>query len=107
MTQTVKEASIEPVKDYFQSLQEQICSTLESLEIDEKFSVENISTPGGGMSKPRVLSDGRQIEKAAVMFTHSIGDSLPPAATERNPKLAGKPFQAAAISVIVLSLIHI
>ena len=101
MTQTVKEASIEPVKDYFQSLQEQICATLEALEIDEKFSVENISTPGGGLSKPRVLSDGEHIEKAAVMFTHSIGDSLPPAATERNPKLAGKPFQAAAISLIV------
>ena len=94
MTQTLKEPSIEPIKDYFQSLQEQICSTLESLEIDEKFSVENISTPGGGLSKPRVLSDGEHIEKAAVMFTHSIGDSLPPAATERNPKLTGKPFQA-------------
>ena len=101
MTQTIKEASIEPVKNYFQTLQEQICLALESLETSEKFSSENIETPGGGISKPRVLSEGKEIEKAAVMFTHSIGGSLPPAATERNPKLAGKAFQAAAISLIV------
>ena len=101
MTQTIKEASMEPVKDYFQSLQAHICSALELLELSKKFSVETITTPGGGLSIPRVLSDGKQIEKAAVMFTHSIGDSLPPAATERNPKLEGKPFQAAAISLIV------
>ena len=74
MTQTIKEASMQPVKDYFLSLQEHICSTLESLEIEKKFSVENIQTPGGGTSKPRVLSDGEHIEKAAVMFTHSIGE---------------------------------
>jgi coproporphyrinogen III oxidase len=48
-----------------------------------------------------VLEGGRQIEKAAVQFTHSLGDSLPPAATERNPHLAGHGFQATAISLIV------
>jgi len=36
-----------------------------------------------------------------VQFTHSVGQALPSAATKRNPQLAGKPFQAASISVIV------
>ena len=36
-----------------------------------------------------------------MQFTHSIGQSLPPAATERNPQLAGHGFQATAISLIV------
>lgn len=43
---------------------------------------------GGGLSRPRVLADGPVIEKAAVQFTHSVGVSLPPAATERHPHLA-------------------
>jgi coproporphyrinogen III oxidase len=48
-----------------------------------------------------VLEGGPHIEKAPVQFTHSLGDSLPPAATARNPHLAGHGFQATAISLIV------
>ena len=48
-----------------------------------------------------MLAGGDHIEKAAVQFTHSKGKSLPPAATARNPELAGAPFQATAISMIV------
>ena len=48
-----------------------------------------------------MLEGGAHIEKAAVQFTHSLGASLPPAATERNPHLAGHGFQAVAISLIV------
>ncbi|MDA0979156.1 MAG: oxygen-dependent coproporphyrinogen oxidase, partial [Proteobacteria bacterium] len=62
---------------------------------------ESIETPGGGLSQPRVIDDGRHLERGAVQFTHSIGDSLPPAASERNPHLAGKGFQAVAISMIM------
>jgi coproporphyrinogen III oxidase len=34
------------------------------------------------------------------MYTHSRGSALPPAATERNPDLAGRPFEAVALSLI-------
>ena len=108
---------ISDVVDYFQTLQQQICSELERVDGLAEFSLEVIEPPNGGMSRPRVLADGQHIEKAAVQFTHSIGATLPPAATERNPHLAGLPFQATAISLIVhprnpfvpitLSLIHI
>ena len=93
--------SIEPVRDYFMELQDRIVSGLETLDGDAKFLREEIPGPGGSLSRPRVLADGPHIEKAAVQFTHSIGPSLPPAATERNPELAGHGFQAAAISLIV------
>ncbi len=36
-----------------------------------------------------------------MQFTHSRGPALPPAATARNPELAGHGFQATAISLIV------
>ena len=92
---------IEPVVDYFLTLQSNICSALESLDGKATFSLEQIRPPAGGLSQPRVLANGAHIEKAAVQFTHSKGAALPPAATERNPHLAGSAFQATAISLIV------
>lgn len=89
------------VRTYFLALQTQICQALAELDGAADFSREEIVAPNGGLAQPRVLADGAHIEKAAVQFTHSIGDALPPAATERNPALAGLPFQATAISLIV------
>lgn len=91
----------EPVRGYFMALQSRICDALGAVDGTASFSLEQIETPGGGLSQPRVLADGKHIEKAAVQFTHSVGESLPPAATERNPKLAGHGFEAVAISLIV------
>ena len=93
--------SIQAVKDYFLTLQASICKTLEEIDGDAVFSVENIETNGGGLSRPRVIDNGPHIERGAVQFTHSVGDSLPPAASGRNPHLAGRGFQAAAISMIM------
>ena len=94
-------ADIESVKVLFLALQGDICDALEKLDGTARFSLERLPQPGGGFGQPCVLQDGPAIEKAAVQFTHSVGDALPPAASERNPHLAGAPFQAAAISVIV------
>jgi len=92
---------IAPVRDYFIALQERIVSVLEALDGEKSFIREDLPGPDGALARPRVLEDGAHIEKAAVLFTHSLGASLPPAATARNPQLAGMSFQAAAISLIV------
>ena len=83
------------------ALQDDLCEALETMGGAAEFSREELPGPGGGLARPRVLADGANIEKAAVQFTHGLGDALPPAATERNPELAGRGFQAASISVIV------
>lgn len=92
---------VTPVRGYFLGLQTSICEALATEDREASFSKEPIEIPNGGLAQPRVLSDGQHIEKAAVQFTHSLGDALPPAATERNTHLAGSPFQAVAISLIV------
>ena len=94
-------AAIRPVLEYFMALQDELCEALESMDGTAAFSREERPGPTGGLARPRVLAGGPNIEKAAVQFTHGIGDALPPAATERNPELAGRGFQAASISVIV------
>ena len=58
-----------------------------------QFSVEDIETPGGGHSRPRVIDGGEVLKRGAVQFTHSIGAALPPAASERNPISPVKGFR--------------
>ena len=92
---------VEAAHNSFINFQSSIVGALEALDGRAEFQGETIETPGGGISQPRVLSNGQHIEKAAVQFTHSVGAALPPAASERNPHLAGRPFEAVAISLIV------
>ena len=89
------------VRQYFIDLQTRICDELQAADGEASFSLEQLESPNGGLAQPRVIADGKHIEKAAVQFTHSVGDALPAAATERNPQLAGLPFHATAISMIV------
>lgn len=98
---TTESPFIPQVRGYFMELQDRIVAALEELDGAERFRREELPGPGGGLARPRVLEAGAHIEKAAVQFTHSVGASLPPAATERNPHLAGHGFQATAISLIV------
>ena len=91
---------IEDIICYFQTTQSKITQAIEEIEPRARFKGEELRS-NRGLSTPLVLSDGDEIEKAAVNFTHSIGQRLPPAATERKPELAGSPFQAVAISLII------
>ena len=92
---------IGPARQLFRELQDEIEAKFADLDGEGTFEGKATALPHGGLSRPRVLQDGANIEKAAVLFTHAIGDSLPAAATDRNPDLAGQPFQATAISLIV------
>jgi coproporphyrinogen III oxidase len=92
--------TIDDIIDYFKTTQATITQTIETFEPKIKFQGE-LQKNERGHAKPQILSDGTIIEKAAVNFTHSIGQKLPPAATVRKPELAGSPFQAVAISLIV------
>ena len=93
-------ADAEIVATYFRELQDRICEAL--VEIDGGvFDARELRNERGGVARPRVLTDGDVIEKAAVNFSHSRGDSLPLAATERRPELAGRSFEATSVSLIV------
>ena len=95
------EIDIAAVRGHFSALQDTICDAFERTDERARFERRVIDSHGGGVARPRVLENGQHIEKAAVQLTHSLGTSLPPAATERNPELAGRGFQAVAISLIV------
>jgi coproporphyrinogen III oxidase len=48
-----------------------------------------------------VLSNGPLFEKAGVGFSHVSGPTLPASATAARPELAGKPFQALGVSLVL------
>ena len=94
-------SDIRPVRAYLMDLQDRICASLESIDGGGRFQRDEIPRPGGGLSRPCVLQDGAVCEKAAVNFTHTTGNRMPPAATERRPDLAGGSYEAVSISLIV------
>lgn len=89
------------VRAHLFGLQERICGALEAEDGTARFREERFESADGTLARPRALEDGALIEKAAVSFTHSRGATLPPAATARRPELAGAPFEAVSLSLIV------
>jgi len=89
------------VREYLGELQDGICDALEQQDAGARFDRREVQRPGGGVSRPRVLSDGSVIERAAVHHTHTLGKALPAAASERRPQLAGGSYEAASVSLIV------
>lgn len=83
-----------------QTLQDQICSALVEEEENKAFvSDEWQSRLGTGRS--RVLKDGIVFEQAGVNFSHVRGDAMPASATAHRPELAGAPFEAAGVSLVI------
>ncbi len=89
------------VREDLTRLQEEICAALEAEDGEGEFRRDEMPRPGGGRSRPWVLSDGAVFERAAVNFTHTTGSQMPAAATERRPELAGREYQAVSVSLIV------
>jgi coproporphyrinogen III oxidase len=95
--------SAEPnaVHEYLSDLQLRLCAALEAEDGAAMFRGDALAGESSALARPRVLENGPVIEKAAVNFTHARGPSLPPAATAERPQLAGQPFEAISLSLIV------
>lgn len=89
------------VSTYLLALQEDICRALEREDGGGKFQEDRWSRPEGGGGRSRVLADGVVFEKAGVGFSHVSGRSLPPSATATRPELAGQPFSALGVSLVI------
>lgn len=94
-------ADVAPIRGHLLDLQDRICAALESEDGEAVFAEERFESASGGLARPRVLEGGAVIEKSAVHFSHTIGKSLPAAATERRPDLAGRAYEAVSVSLIV------
>jgi coproporphyrinogen III oxidase len=89
------------VRTYLLALQDSICMALEKQDGTGRFHEDNWSRAEGGGGRSRVLSEGAVFEKAGVGFSHVSGTTLPASATASRPELAGKPFHALGVSLVI------
>ena len=92
---------IDAVKNYLLGLQDRICDELAAEDGAGSFHEDAWDREGGGGGRTRVLAGGDVFEQGGVNFSHVHGDSLPAAASERRPELAGRSFQALGVSLVI------
>jgi coproporphyrinogen III oxidase len=89
------------VKTYLLALQDRICAALEQEDGPGRFREDAWSRPEGGGGRSRVLAEGAVFEKAGVGFSHVTGAKLPASATAHRPELAGRPWEALGVSLVL------
>lgn len=105
----VTQQNIAQVREFLLSLQIRICEQLEAIEraggVDgasqTRFVIDDWARAEGGGGRSMVLSDGKVIEKAGVMFSHIGIQALPPSASQRYPHLVGAAAQALGVSLVI------
>ncbi|HEV6967783.1 MULTISPECIES: oxygen-dependent coproporphyrinogen oxidase [Roseateles] len=92
------------VRDYLLDLQQRIVSALEAADGNAFLSDAWTREPGGrleGDGLSRLIEGGSVFERGGVNFSHVKGRVLPPSATQHRPELAGAPFEAMGVSLVL------
>ncbi|MCK9508998.1 MAG: oxygen-dependent coproporphyrinogen oxidase, partial [Pigmentiphaga sp.] len=86
--------------DYFTGLQNRIVTALEARE-GSAFRADAWTRPEGGGGISRLIEGGQVFERAGVLFSHVSGATLPPSASAHRPELAGRPWEAMGVSLVL------
>ncbi|MED5510184.1 MAG: oxygen-dependent coproporphyrinogen oxidase [Pseudomonadota bacterium] len=97
----MSQPDIDAVREYLLSLQDSICKTLEEIDGQARFELDEWQREAGGGGRTRVLSNGKVFEQGGVNFSEVSGDNLPPSATASRPELAGRSFKAMGVSLVI------
>ena len=88
------------VRSWLLSLQASIVAGLEGLD-GQAFATDQWERPGGGGGLSRVIENGHVLERGGVLFSHVTGPALPASASAHRPALAGRPFEAMGVSLVL------
>ena len=92
---------IAAVENYLHGLQDRLCGALAGCDGRGRFIEDCWQRPEGGGGRSRVLKEGAVFEQAGVGFSDVSGECLPASATAHRPDLAGAPWRALGVSVVV------
>ncbi|GIX25882.1 MAG: oxygen-dependent coproporphyrinogen-III oxidase [Caldimonas sp.] len=92
------------VRHYLLALQERIVSALEAAD-GQAFLRDAWTRPPGetlqGDGLTRLVEEGGLFERGGCNFSHVRGPRLPASATQHRPELAGAPFEALGVSLVL------
>lgn len=88
------------VQTYFTDLQDRIVTALEAVG-GESFRTDRWLRPEGGGGVSRLIEGGELLERGGVLFSHVTGMRLPPSASAHRPELAGRPWEAMGVSMVL------
>jgi coproporphyrinogen III oxidase len=95
---------ITAVRHYLLGLQQSIVSAFEA-EDGAPFRRDGWQRPTGGKLEgdglSQLIEEGRVLERGGCNFSHVKGASLPPSATQHRGDLAGAPFEALGVSLVM------
>ncbi len=94
-------SQLDSVHDYLRSLQDRICTALAAADGGADFAEETWQRPEGGGGRSRVMKEGAVFEQAGVGFSDVSGVTLPASATAHRPELAGAPWRAVGVSLVI------
>jgi coproporphyrinogen III oxidase len=92
------------VRPYLLDLQARIVGALQALDTRPFISDDWTREPGGkleGEGRTRLIEGGSLLERGGCSFSHVRGKALPPSATQHRPELAGAPFEAMGVSLVL------
>jgi coproporphyrinogen III oxidase len=92
---------IDAVHAFLTGLQDRICAALENGDGGARFVEDAWQRAEGGGGRSRVLKQGAVFEQAGVGFSDVSGATLPPSATAHRPELAGAPWRALGVSLVI------
>ena len=98
---TPPEQSRQRFKAYVQTLQDDICAGLETLDAQATFQEDAWQREGGGGGRTRVIRDGGVFEQGGVNFSEVWGKGLPPSIISQYPDAAGHEFYATGTSMVL------
>jgi coproporphyrinogen III oxidase len=87
------------VHAYFSALQQRIVAALEKL--DGPFKRESWERPEGGGGLTCIIENGKLFERGGVNLSRVQGRALPASASAVRPQLAGRPYEAMGVSLVL------
>lgn len=100
MSETSGQTRSSIVEAYFRGLQARIVEALSSLD-GQPFRTDRWTRPAGGGGVSCLIEEGNLIERGGANFSHVMGDQLPPSASAHRSELAGRPYEAMGVSLVM------
>lgn len=88
------------VESYLRGLQQRIVDALSALD-GQAFRQDRWTRPAGGGGVSCLIEEGHLIERGGVNFSHVTGEQLPPSASAHRAELAGRPYEAMGVSLVM------